>query len=201
MSGRWPFGELVPGAYGVIQADPPWRFLTYRPVSGDAKKRATSKSPERHYDCMDFDALLQLPVQELAARDCALVMWTTAPFLALSLQLMASWGFTYKTAGAWAKQSARANGLAFGTGYIFRSAAEFYLVGTRGSPTVTSRRVRNLIVAPVMEHSRKPDQLHTDLEQLWPKARRCELFARRQRAGWDCWGNQLPSITAKRGRP
>jgi N6-adenosine-specific RNA methylase IME4 len=51
--------------------------------------------------------------------------------------------------------------------------------------------VRNLIVAPTREHSRKPDQLHADLEHMFPNMRRCELFARQQRACWDCWGDEL----------
>jgi N6-adenosine-specific RNA methylase IME4 len=53
-----------------------------------------------------------------------------------------------------------------------------------------SRSERNLIVAPVREHSRKPDQAHEMLERLYPLGRRCELFARSNRSGWDCWGRE-----------
>jgi N6-adenosine-specific RNA methylase IME4 len=75
------------------------------------------------------------------------------------------------------------------------SAAEFDLVGTIGKPRVRSRSIRNLIAAPVREHSRKPDQLHADLEALYagPYA---ELFARQRRPGWDAWGNDVDRFTS-----
>ena len=84
--------------------------------------------------------------------------------------------------------------MTFGTGFCFRSAAEFFLLGTRGSPKVRSRSVRNLIVAPVREHSRKPADMHLMCEQLYPGPY-AELFGRAQRRGWDVWGNE----TAKFG--
>lgn len=180
--GPWAFGELKQQHYGLILCDHPWRFLN-RSTAGEGK------NPVAHYECMTLDAIKALPVQLLAADNCALVMWAVAPLLPEAIEVMTGYGFTFKTAGAWAKQSSTGEKLAFGTGYIFRSAAEFYLVGTRGEPRVRSRSIRNLILAPVREHSRKPDQMHADLEKLFAGPR-CELFARQRRPGWDSWGNQ-----------
>lgn len=179
----WPFGDLKPLRYGAMIIDPPWRFRNFS-AKGEAK------NPVAHYDCMDIEALRCLPVDQLAAPDCAMFMWATAPLLPEAISLMAAWGFTFKSAGAWAKQSSTGKAWAFGTGYCFRSAAEFYLLGTIGKPRVLSRSVRNLIVAPVREHSRKPDTLHANVEALYagPYA---ELFAREARSGWDAWGNQV----------
>lgn len=181
-AGEWPFGNLRPRHYGAILADPPWRFTNFS-AKGEAK------NPVAHYDCMRFADIAALPVADLAAPDCALVMWATAPLLDKAIELLRLWGFTFKSAGSWAKQSTTGNAWAFGTGYVFRSASEFYVVGTRGRPRVQSRSVRNLIVAPVREHSRKPDAMHDDVERLYagPYA---ELFARQRRPGWDVWGNQ-----------
>jgi N6-adenosine-specific RNA methylase IME4 len=178
----WPFGDLKMFHYGLILADPPWLFANYS-AKGEAK------NPLAHYDCMDLDALKALPVNHLAAPDCALLMWACAPMLPEAIDLMAAWGFAFKSAGAWAKQSKTGEKWAFGTGYCFRSAAEFFLLGTRGAPRVRSRSIRNLIVAPVRQHSRKPDDLHRMAEQLYDGPR-CELFARQQRPGWDAFGNQ-----------
>lgn len=177
----WPFGDLKPLRYGVILSDPPWRFRTYS-TAGEGK------SPQEHYDCMDTAAIAALPVNQLAAPDCAMFMWATAPMLPHAVNLMEAWGFTYKSAGAWAKRSRTGRARAFGTGYCFRSAAEFYLLGTIGRPRVKSRSIRNLIEAPVREHSRKPDDLHHHAEALFdgPYA---ELFARERRPGWAAWGN------------
>lgn len=180
----WPFRGLAPLRYGAILADPPWRYRLY-------SSAGEGKAPQAHYRCTSTDELARLPVSHLAARDCALVMWATAPMLPDALRLMAAWGFQFKTSGAWAKRSKTGQAWTFGTGYVLRSAAEFYLVGTIGRPRVCSRSVRNLIVAPVREHSRKPDAMHDQVEQLFagPYA---ELFARRARPGWDVWGDEAP---------
>jgi len=177
-----PFDVLTRGGYGVILADPPWRFATY-------SSKGEGKSPQVHYECMSLADIKALPVADLAAPDCALLMWATAPMLPEAIDTMAAWGFKFKTAGAWAKQSSTGRRWAFGCGYVFRSAAEFYLVGTRGKPKQQARNVRNLLVAPVREHSRKPDQMRADVETLWPGPY-VELFARQPATGWDAWGNQ-----------
>jgi N6-adenosine-specific RNA methylase IME4 len=75
-------------------------------------------------------------------------------------------------------------------GKILRSCVEFYVIGTRGQPSPRSRSVRNLIEAPWRGESIKPDQLHHDMEKLYPGPY-VELFARRHYPGWDCWGDQL----------
>lgn len=178
----WPFEGLRPNHYGLILADPPWRFRTWNATN-------SKKSAAAHYNLMTHDDLCHLPVERLAAPDCVLVMWATQAMLPEALRLMKVWNFRYKTAGAWAKQSLTGKKWAFGTGYVLRCAAEFYLVGTRGQPKALVRNVRNLIVAPNREHSRKPDEMHANLERLFPGPR-CELFARESRPGWDTWGNQ-----------
>jgi len=111
----------------------------------------------------------------------------TAPMLPDALHLMAAWGFKFKTAGAWLKQSKSGDKLAFGTGYIWRSAAEFLLVGTVGAPAWKSRSVRNAILAPVREHSRKPDEIYGMIEAM-VDGPYLELFARARRPGWHAWG-------------
>ncbi|MEI8396400.1 MAG: MT-A70 family methyltransferase [Rhodospirillaceae bacterium] len=160
----WPFGDLLPGRYSVILADPPWRFALHSAAGED-------KSPQAHYSCMESAAIRSLPVGELAAAHCLLWMWATAPLLPEAIEVMRAWGFTYKTMGTWGKLSKLGTAAAFGTGYILRS-------------------VRNLILAPIREHSRKPEQQYHDIDELIPGGDRCELFARACRPGWDVWGNQ-----------
>ncbi|MBP0492848.1 MT-A70 family methyltransferase [Pararoseomonas indoligenes] len=182
--GTWPFGELRRGWYRTILADPPWAYRLY-------SEAGTQKSPQQHYACMDLGDIQALPVAELAHPDgCALVMWATAPMMPQAIETLAAWRFGFKTMGTWAKQSRTGKAWAFGTGYVFRSAAEFYLVGTRGRPELGARNVRNLLIAPTREHSRKPDQLRADVERLF-QAPRAELFAREAAPGWDAWGDQL----------
>lgn len=192
----WPFGDLRTFGYRVILADPPWRFKNY-------SAKGEGKNPVAHYHCMPLDEIARLPVAQLASGDgAACVMWATAPMLSEALDLLRAWGFRYKTGGAWSKLSKTGEKIAFGTGYIYRSAAEFFLLGQFGDVAPMSRSVRNLIgddlaglaewaiAAPVREHSRKPPQMHEALEQLFDGPY-CELFAREWRPGWDCWGDEI----------
>jgi N6-adenosine-specific RNA methylase IME4 len=184
----WPFGSLQPRAYGVVLIDPPLHYKTRTPAG-------QAKGPARHYRILTIAEIKDLPVRELAARDCALVLWATQAQLDTAIDFIRAWGFRVWTAGAWAKQSKTGRKWAFGTGHILRSAAEFYLFGARGHPRVAVRDVRNLVIAPVREHSRKPDQLYLDLERMFPHARRCELFAREQRPGWESWGDETTKFS------
>lgn len=186
-SSNWPFGDLLPAYYGVILADPPWKFLTW---SDKGDGRACP------YDTMSIDDIAALPVRLLAARDCMLVMWTTGPFLVESIDILRAWGFRYSTFGSWAKTD-EGGGPAVGTGYYWRSSAEAWLVGTKGSPgRWRGFAIPNSIIAPRREHSRKPPRLHEDLETAYPDRTKCELFARQRRAGWDVWGNQTSKFEA-----
>src|ERR1700679_61417 len=143
-----PFVALPQYQARVILADPPWYFKNF-------SKKGEEKNPVAHYDCMDLAAIKELPVSQLAAPDSALIMWATAPLLPEAIDTMKAWGFKFKSAGAWAKQSSTGEKWAFGTCYCYRSAAEFWLLGTLGNPRQRVRNVRNLIVAPTREHSRK----------------------------------------------
>lgn len=189
--------------YRVVLADPPWRFEA-RSEKGEAK------NPVAHYPCMELPALKalgrEIGLDFACAPDSVLVMWATFPMLPEALELMAAWGFRYKTGGAWGKLT-QGGGIAFGTGYIYRSAAELWLVGTRGAPRLRNRSTRNLVLddaggilwaaheggfigAERREHSRKPDRLHADIEALFDGPY-LELFARQRRPGWDAWGNEV----------
>lgn len=185
----WPLGNLKRQHYKVIVIDPPWRWQAW-------SSRGLQKSPQTHYNCMDLAAIKQLPIAELADTEgCTLLLWATAPMIPEALDTLQAWGFTFKTMAAWAKRSSTGAKWAFGTGYIFRSAAEFIMVGTRGSPKQKVKNVRNLFVAPVREHSRKPAILFENAEALWdgPYA---EVFSREARYGWDSFGDEPTKFTS-----
>lgn len=174
--------EIPDNHYGCIIADPPWQFRTYS-AKGEAK------SPQAHYRVMSLDGIKNMPVEKMAAMRCVLLLWATAPMLPQAIEVMTAWGFEYKSALAWAKRSKADTGWSFGTGYWLRSAAEFLLLGTSGSPSPQSRRTRNLIVSPVRAHSRKPDCQYEIAEAL-ARGPYLELFSRTSRDGWDSFGDE-----------
>lgn len=171
------------GKYDVILADPAWKFRTWNATN-------SAKSAAAHYDLMSLADIKAMPVARLAAPDCVLVCWGTQAQGGDLYDTVKAWGFEPKSLGAWLKLSKTGEKLAFGTGYRYRSTTEFYLLGTRGNPKQAVKNIRNAIIAPVREHSRKPDEMHEQLEAMFPEARKIELFARARRLGWDAWGNQ-----------
>ena len=78
----------------------------------------------------------------------------------------------------------------FGMGYYTRTIPEPCLLSTRGSMPVAVHNERNFIIAPIREHSQKPDEQYEKIERLYPNAKKLELFARRRREGWDAFGNE-----------
>lgn len=170
--------------FSVIYADPPWSFNVY---SGKGKQR----SADRHYDTKSLDDIKALPVEKLAADDCALMMWAVLPELPGALEVIKAWGFTYKTVGfTWIKQNRSGNGLFWGMGYWTRANTEVCLLATRGAPKRQAMDVHQVIMSPVSEHSRKPDEAQVRIERLLPGPY-LELYGRRPSPGWTVWGNQI----------
>jgi N6-adenosine-specific RNA methylase IME4 len=177
---------LPSGRFQLLVADPPWSFASF-------SEKGQGKSPSCHYTTMQFDAIRRLRIQTIAARDAGLALWVYGPMLPKAIELMKHWGFDYKSdLITWVKTTS-AGKLAFGTGYYTRKGTEQLLYGTRGRGLkVVDRSIRQCLLAPRHEHSRKPDEVAKALEQLFGPVHRIELFARRMRAGWTCWGNELP---------
>lgn len=176
--------------FAVIYADPPWEFKVY---SGKGKER----SAERHYDTMSLDAIAALPIAKLAGDDCALLLWSVWPELPGALHIIEKWGFQYKTAAfVWVKQNRGGAGLFTGMGYWTRANSEPCLLATKGSPTRLAMDVHQVILAPVAEHSRKPEEAHKRIERLLPGPR-LEIFARQPRDGWTTWGNEVTREAAE----
>jgi N6-adenosine-specific RNA methylase IME4 len=181
---------LPSGPFAAILADPPWRFVTY----SDTNKK---KSPENHYATMDLDGIKAMPVASVAAPEAALFLWATSPMLPQALEVMAAWGFAYKTvAFTWAKSGVQPGRWHMGLGYWTRANTEYCLLGVRGHPVRKSRGVRQLMVAPRREHSRKPDETHDRIAAL-VDGPYLELFGRQSRTGWTVWGNESDKFDDK----
>lgn len=168
------------GTFACVLADPPWSFKT-------RSEKGLGKSAQSHYACMTLDEIKALPVAEICAKDAFLAMWATWPCLPQALEVISAWGFTYKSGGAWAKQSSTGRAWGFGTGYLFRSASEVLLVASRGSPKWLSKSERNLWVAPIRAHSQKPEEVRHMLRRA-TVGPRLEMFANDDADGFDRWG-------------
>ena len=175
--------ELPESKYCAILADPPWPFET-RGAGGKGR------SAENHYPTMTVAEICSLPIRDLAAGDAVLFLWVTSEHLAFAPALIEEWGFApVSTAFVWVKDGAP------GLGYWTRKGSEICLLGTRGSPRRLAADVAEVIHAPRSRHSEKPEEVYQRIERL-VAGPYLELFARRQRPGWDAWGND-PALQAE----
>lgn len=187
------------GEYGVIYADPPWRYEVWSGETAVKRRdgKGTNVSAAVHYQTMSAEDIRALPVSQLGAPDCVLLLWVTWPTLLQAIDLIKEWGFTYKTcAFDWMKAHAGQIEMfdadqkaLMGMGYWTRANSEPCLLATRGKPKRLSKGVRQGIIEPRREHSRKPDCVYGRIEKLL-HGPYVELFARQPRDGWDSWGNQ-----------
>lgn len=176
-----------PGPFGTILADPPWQFTNRTGKMAPEHKRLL------RYPTMTLDEIMHLPVEQLSLPQSHLYLWVPNALILEGLEVMKSWGFTYKTNLVWYKIRKDGGPDGRGVGFYFRNVTELVLFGTRGSLRTLGpgRRQVNMIASQKREHSRKPDELYTIIEQCSPGPY-LELFARRNRSGWQQWGNEAP---------
>jgi N6-adenosine-specific RNA methylase IME4 len=187
-----PKGEKMQ-KFGLIVADPPWSFddkLTY------AKKDNVVRGADAKYPTLSPTAIADLPIGDLAAENSLLALWVPSSQLLNGLHVMEAWGFQYKQLWIWAKTHKNDRSkLAFGMGRLARNCHEPCLVGVKGKYTkeLANRSQRNIFLHPSMPHSSKPEELQNSLEKMFPDRDAIELFARRNRPGWTCVGNEAPA--------
>jgi N6-adenosine-specific RNA methylase IME4 len=181
--------NLPSGQYEVIAADPPWSYYGQQAKWGAAAK---------FYPTMSDEDLLTFPMRSLMGDRSVLFMWATSPRMDFALECLKAWDLRYRGVGfVWIKT--KADGTPIGAQgvrpSIVKPLTEFVLCA---SPVATGRPLKlhdesvvQTIFAPRGEHSQKPEEVQDRIDRLYPDASKLELFARRQRSGWDCWGNEV----------
>ena len=184
--------------FSLLYVDPPWEFSNKK--TGDNMKSGA----KFHYPTMSMKELLRLPVQDICKPDAVLCMWWVASQPVEAIRLVNAWGFQIKTMTGfvWVKESkgsgklevsAKGRKLAFGMGFWTRAGSECCLIAVRGKIKRENAGVRSVILAPVENHSKKPDVFRDEIVKLMGDVPRVELFARNESPGWDIWGNEVNS--------
>lgn len=164
----------------ALIADPPWPFRDRLPGNG--------RGAQKHYSLLSIDELCAFPLPALAP-DCYLFLWRVASQVPEAYRVCDAWGFSAKTELVWQKLT-RTGKPHFGLGWHLRAAHEVCIVAVRGRPKPLQRNVRTVFAAPVGRHSEKPNEFYRLVESI-SAGPYVELFARRQRPGWRCYGNEL----------
>ncbi|WP_217358049.1 MT-A70 family methyltransferase [Alteromonas pelagimontana] len=172
--------------YEIIYADPPWSFNNKK-TGGSMTSGAASQ-----YDVMTLEQMKQLPVPDLCADNCVLIMWWVGSQPQEALDLCNAWGFTLKNMNGfvWNKLTRNQNPH-FGMGFWTRAGSESAIIATRGKPKPVSHSVRAVHSAVVGKHSEKPSAFRNKAVELCGDVPRLEMFARTQTPGWDVFGNQV----------
>jgi N6-adenosine-specific RNA methylase IME4 len=206
------FADVPRSTFGCVLADPPWSFKNWSDKGKNRQPDALVRQKglaERHYKTMPMHEIRALPVGDVCTRDAALFLWAVDCMLPEAIEVGTAWGFRFKTvAFTWAKTTKAGNECRVdgvdddkawhkSLGYWTRGNPESCLLFTRGQPRRLSAAVRQLIVAPRREHSRKPEEARERIEALLPGPY-LEMFCRQPRDGWTAFGNQVGAPLPKR---
>lgn len=175
--------------YGVILADPEWRFEPF------SRETGMDRAADNHYPTSDLETIKARDVASIAADDCVLFLWATAPMLPQAIEVLNAYGFTYVSNFVWGKKR---KGNQRGPGYWNTNEHELLLIGTKGHVPCPAQgtQARSLIEAMVGKHSEKPVVFHQVIESYFPNLPKIELNARAARKGWDVWGKEAPATDA-----
>lgn len=184
------FANVPTSRFDVVLMDPPWAY------TGDPDK---DQAAGKHYQTHTRDEIREFPLTSVLAKDAVVFCWTTGPQLAVAIDLLVrDWRLYYRgVAFVWVKTTK--NGEPIGAQgvrpSIVKPTTEFVLAASNvrsGRPLpLASEKVRQVVMAQRVGHSIKPPDVHERIEAMYPNARKLELFARRKRDGWTCWGNEV----------
>lgn len=171
---EWPKGK-----YRVIYADPPWSYGVQKEGHGGVTD---------HYDTLSLQQICDLPVRDLADKECVLFLWITVPLLESVFTVLKAWGFEYKTLYVWDK--VRSN---IGS-YCFVNC-ELLLVATKENtalPPDGKKLFDNVVsIERSGKHSEKPEFFREMIDATYQFGNRIELFARKTVNNWEVWGNDV----------
>jgi len=182
--------------YQIIYADPPWSYQDKQTSLGTAGFGASVR-----YKTMPLKDIKELPVKDLADKNCILFMWATNPLLKEGLEVIEAWGFNYRTiAFCWVKVTKNGHYIS-NMGRWTMGNTELCLLATKGHPKRIEKNVKQLVIAERTIHSKKPDDIRERIIQLVGDLPRIELFARPDNQlkldgtntfdGWDLFGNEI----------
>lgn len=180
-------------AYEIIYTDPPWPQR-----KGGIRKSRPLQERELDYKTMSIDDMFMLHKTFFAqtAERHNVFMWAIDKFLPEAEKQMDQIGYKLHARIIWDK----CNGVApaFTVRFSHEYLLWFYKPGLMLMPEKSMRgKYMDVIREPSTIHSKKPVAAYEMLENMFPNAKKIELFARNRRIGWDSFGDQLDEVTLK----
>jgi N6-adenosine-specific RNA methylase IME4 len=166
----------------VLVADPPWSFGDKLPGNG--------RGAEKHYRVLDQAGIEAFSLPPMAD-DSLLFLWRVSSQPEEACRVIRAWGFVPKSEIVWEKLT-KNDKPHFGMGRYVRLSHEICMIAVRGKgmQLIRDHSVRSVFAARVGRHSEKPEAFFDLVERL-ATGPYVELFARRRRPGWECFGDEI----------
>jgi len=188
--------------FDVVMMDPPWQLASANPTRGVSLG----------YSQLSDADIAALPIPSLQQQGGLLFVWVINSKFSFVLSLFEAWGYSLVDEVVWVKLTVNRR-LAKSHGYYLQHAKEVCLVGRRkvkgcrGHPALRAVRKAggvgsDVILSERRGQSQKPEEIYDLIENLVPKGRYLEIFARRNnlRPRWVSMGNEVMG-TAPRAQP
>jgi len=164
------------GHYRTIVVDPPW---SYENRSGRQKQDYADRT-------MSLEEVSKFDIERWVTADgCHLYLWVTDAYLGNVYSIVETWGFVPKVSLIWVKDR-------IGMGNYYRHQHEVCIFAVKGNMRLKRMDLSTVFNAPVTRHSEKPDAFYSLVENASPGPY-IDVFARKRRAGWDAFGDELES--------
>lgn len=174
--------------YDLILADPPWK----QAKGGKKSVRPISSGTELDYPVCSLEEIKEHLRQatDLASGDnVILFLWTIDKYLFEAQQIAESLGYKLHARMIWNKVTG------IPAAFTVRYGHEYLLYMYKGKliPVATEERgkIHTVFTEQVQKHSQKPEISYEIIERLYPNLKKLEMYARKQRDGWDAFGNEL----------
>lgn len=173
--------------YDLILADPPWK----QSKGGKKAVRKNSSGMDLDYPTCSLETIqMHLKMATLhTAKNSVLFLWTIDKYLFEAQKIAETLGYKLHARMIWNKVTG------IPAAFTIRYGHEYLLYMYRGKliPVDTEERgkIHSVFTEKVQKHSQKPEVSYQIIERLYPGAKKLEMYARRRRAGWDCWGNEV----------
>lgn len=166
--------------YRTILIDPPWNLS----LTGRRNRTKGGPRPSIPYQTMSISQIRSLPIRDISTADAHLWLWTTNQFLRDGFDLIECWGFKYLAPIHAIKKTG------IGNWFVHRSQTMLFAYSEKCRFPMARYRPNVIEVRDPVRHSEKWDATYEYIESISPPPR-LELFARRERPGWDAWGNEI----------
>lgn len=176
--------------YDLIVTDPPWQ----QTKGGKKSVRPQSSGTELDYPVCSLEDIKEHLRQaaSLCGDNSILFLWTIDKYLFEAQQMAEELGYKLHARMIWNKITG------IPAAFTVRYGHEYLLYMYRGkfTPVAPEERgkIHTVFEERVKRHSQKPEISYEIISRLYPDAKKLEMYARTERDGFDCWGNEVPVI-------